>query len=223
MLARWLSVLRNYDFEVQHRHGALHNNADGLSRIPSRKCKRDDCEECRLRQSDCVCVVTRGQANKQRVTQECRDSEDGVSQRRSCIESADGSSVPCRESTHGNVNSGSNSASGGRVDRSDKTGFSIASRGFSVGPRFPDSNWVDIWSLDELENFQCQDKDISEVLKLKSAGGEKPQKTELSDQSQLFKYLCARWSVLKVDGGLLVREWVLRILAVVLRISMSFH
>ena len=49
MLARWLS-----DFEVQHRRGALHSNADGLSRIPSRRCKRDDCEECALKQSDCV-------------------------------------------------------------------------------------------------------------------------------------------------------------------------
>ena len=143
-------------------------------------------------------MVTRGQANKQRVTQECRDSEDGVSERRSCIESADadGSSVPCRESTHGNVNGGSNSASGGRVDRSDNPGSSIASRGFSVGSRFPDSNWVDRWSFDELKNFQCQNKDISEVLKLKSAGGEKPQKAELSGQSELFKCLCAQWSVL---------------------------
>ena len=26
--------------------------------------------------------------------------------------------------------------------------------------------------------------------------------------SQLFKCLCAQWSVLKVDRGLLVREWV---------------
>ena len=138
-------------------------------------------------------MVVRGQANKQRVTQECRDSEDGVSERRSCIESADadGSSVPCRESTHGNVNGGSNSASGSRVDRSDNPGSTIASRGFSVGPRFPDSNWVDRWSLDELKNFQCQDEDISEVSKLKSAGGEKLQKAELSDQSIVQVSVCA--------------------------------
>ena len=202
MLARWLSVLSNYDFEVQHRRG--------LSRIPSRRCKRDDCEECALRQSDCVCVVTRGQVNKQKVTQECRDSEDGVSERRSCIEAgdADCSSVPCRESTQGKVNGGSNSASGGRVSQSANPGSSIASSRLSVSSRFHNCNWVDKWSLDELKNFQCQDKDISEVLKLKSAGGEKPQKAELSGQSELFKCLCAQCSVLKVDGGLLVREWV---------------
>ena len=43
MLARWLSILSNYDFEVQHRHGVLHSNAGGLSRIPSLRCKHDDC------------------------------------------------------------------------------------------------------------------------------------------------------------------------------------
>ena len=46
------------------------------------------------------------------------------------------------------------------------------------------------------------------MLKLKSAGGKKPKKAELSGQNELFKCLCAQWSVLKVDGGLLVREWV---------------
>ena len=75
MLARWLAVLSNYDFEVQHRTGTLHTNADGLSRIPPRKCKRDDCEECALKVSDCVCVVTRSQAKGQCGAQECVESE----------------------------------------------------------------------------------------------------------------------------------------------------
>ena len=62
------------------------------------------------------------------------------------------------ESTHGNVNGGSNSASGGRVDRTDNPGSSIASRGFSIGPRFPDCKWVDRWSLDELKIFSAKIK-----------------------------------------------------------------
>lgn len=42
MLARWLSFLETYDFEIKHRKGSLHGNADGLSRRPSRRCKRLD-------------------------------------------------------------------------------------------------------------------------------------------------------------------------------------
>ena len=46
MLARWLSVIFTYDFEIQHRVGSKHGNADGLSRRPRRRCHRDDCHDC---------------------------------------------------------------------------------------------------------------------------------------------------------------------------------
>ena len=38
-VARWIEALQDYDFEVQHRAGRLHSNADALSRHP--------CEDCR--------------------------------------------------------------------------------------------------------------------------------------------------------------------------------
>ena len=41
MLARWLAKLQQYDFVIEHRPGAAHGNADGLSRCHS--CKNDDC------------------------------------------------------------------------------------------------------------------------------------------------------------------------------------
>ena len=37
-MARWLEVLSTFDFEVQHRPGRQHGNADGLSRLPCRQC-----------------------------------------------------------------------------------------------------------------------------------------------------------------------------------------
>lgn len=46
MLARWLSFLETYDFEIKHMKGSLQGNADGLSRRPSRRCKRLDCSQC---------------------------------------------------------------------------------------------------------------------------------------------------------------------------------
>jgi RNase H-like domain found in reverse transcriptase len=38
--ARWLEILEEYDFEIVHRPGLQHANADGLSRIP---CDRARC------------------------------------------------------------------------------------------------------------------------------------------------------------------------------------
>lgn len=42
-LARWLERLQEFDFEVQHRKGESHKNADGLSR---RLCETFGCEYC---------------------------------------------------------------------------------------------------------------------------------------------------------------------------------
>ena len=33
-LARWLTFIEQFSFEIQHRSGTSHRNADGLSRIP---------------------------------------------------------------------------------------------------------------------------------------------------------------------------------------------
>jgi transposase InsO family protein/predicted aspartyl protease len=45
-LARWMDELSVYanQYEIEHRPGVKHGNADGLSRIPCRQCKRDDCQ-----------------------------------------------------------------------------------------------------------------------------------------------------------------------------------
>ena len=44
--ARYLNLLAEYNFEIQHRAGSQHGNSDGLSRRPcgSKKCSREDCE-----------------------------------------------------------------------------------------------------------------------------------------------------------------------------------
>ena len=47
-MARWLEVLNTYNFEVRHRPGRLHGNADGLSRrpcFPCNHCNKQDQNE----------------------------------------------------------------------------------------------------------------------------------------------------------------------------------
>ena len=39
-LARWLEQLQELDFEIVHRRGRSHQNADALSRLPCRQCGR---------------------------------------------------------------------------------------------------------------------------------------------------------------------------------------
>ena len=42
-VARWLEVLQEYDFEIQHRAGRLHSNAEALSQRP---CAVLECPYC---------------------------------------------------------------------------------------------------------------------------------------------------------------------------------
>ena len=46
MIGRWLEILSKYHFQVEHRKGTHHLNADALSRIPPCPCPRDDCPQC---------------------------------------------------------------------------------------------------------------------------------------------------------------------------------
>ena len=63
--ARWLQKLQEYDFEVVHRPGRQHGNADALSRLP-RPCLAMDCSHCRRQEEregvaddiPCVCETT---------------------------------------------------------------------------------------------------------------------------------------------------------------------
>jgi len=43
--ARWLLRLATYKFHIEHRPGASHGNADGLSRGPCSQCKKSDLED----------------------------------------------------------------------------------------------------------------------------------------------------------------------------------
>ena len=44
-LARWITLLEQYDFAIEHRSGSRHGNADGLSR---KRADSDDEAECRV-------------------------------------------------------------------------------------------------------------------------------------------------------------------------------
>lgn len=42
-VARWIEILQGYDFQIEHRAGPMHGNADALSRRP---CAKEGCRHC---------------------------------------------------------------------------------------------------------------------------------------------------------------------------------
>jgi len=70
-LARWLTLIEQYDYEVAHRPGKRHGNADGLSRKPDRRPLTDEEED----NNEYDCELDELSPRKMRVIQ---DAEDGV-------------------------------------------------------------------------------------------------------------------------------------------------
>ena len=64
-LARWLGRLEQYDYEMQHRPGRIHNNADSLSRRPC----ESSCKHCSKREEKLQC-------KRLQVTDELQDTEE---------------------------------------------------------------------------------------------------------------------------------------------------
>jgi hypothetical protein len=58
-IARWLQRLGVYanQYTVEHRPGAKHGNADGLSRIPCRQCSREGCPSSPIKEEIAVRLV----------------------------------------------------------------------------------------------------------------------------------------------------------------------
>jgi hypothetical protein len=52
-MCRWLQQLQGYDFEIQHRPGKIHGNADALSRRP---CVNTFCKHCERTEKKCSAV-----------------------------------------------------------------------------------------------------------------------------------------------------------------------
>ena len=66
-VARWIEVLDTYHFDIQHRPGVRHGNADALSRGPCRQCGREDEVQVQTK------VVTRAQARKEESQKPAED------------------------------------------------------------------------------------------------------------------------------------------------------
>lgn len=62
--ARWIEILGEFDFEIQHRKGQLHSNADGLSRIPQLDAPGfSNCIRCRSPMTFCTESIPMGLGN----------------------------------------------------------------------------------------------------------------------------------------------------------------
>ena len=231
-MARWLQVLDTYNFDIEHRAGKRHCNADAMSRGPCKQCGDVDC---------CVRVVTRAQLKSQKKT-ECPKkgmSKENLKKNLSKDEEAASSD----ESTL-DAEVRPKSSSGMREDRpakedSEASGMEEArepkmrrkrgrprkTRRDEVVPerkevghcdlmgdkckdtRKTDASWLSDsrLSLDALRDAQRRDPVVGQFLKMKEEG-EKPSWNDISSQGNEFKSYWAQWESMVInEEGLLLR------------------
>ena len=140
LLARWISLLETYDFNIQHRRGHLHGNADALSRKPRKRCKREGCKHCSPEMGLVSALVS--------------PMADNQSEHNKAIE--------------------------------------------------PESNWLEQWSLQYLQDQQDQDVAITKIKRLLSQQNGRP---KLNDPLPNVNTLLRQWNRLKLENNILYRVW----------------
>ena len=212
-MARWLQVLGTYDFDIEHRAGKRHCNADAMSRGP---CRHIDGEN-----TCCVRVITRSNVdtNVQKSRNKKRPNRKrSKGQKKSQIEN-DGTvlnvdSVPedtgtdaamCSDTLPAGTDNKATSNTppeeltirrGSQQDQKDVTNGHPAQEGWFT---------CDTLNLQVIKEAQKKDPVIGKLIKDKQVG-EKPLWGEITNQCGEYKSFWAQWESLEIGSdGLLYR------------------
>ena len=180
--ARWLECLQEFDYQIVHRHGRNHTNADALSRRPCRQC--DMCAVV-AEDTSVINVIT---ANVSR------------SKAQECTLPVSTSTEVCEDDDI--------SCPGVFIQkkpfRYDKiVNASACNVVIVAGPKVETT--VDSWSPEELSEAQDADSDIA-FIKTALNGHSKPQWEDVLFASEATKTLWHMWDDLALTNGVLYKK-----------------
>jgi hypothetical protein len=206
--ARWMVKLAMFDFDIKHRPGKQHSNADGVSRTPFLRCA-----QCEVRHEGAfetkrpkkVIVVT-----KEMATQTFQDSKQSSKNRKKvdikpCFHSEGGKSkdIPEQDSSSASQRIHKSRASKTRVMTRGQLSKGLGTQVQSTQP-----SWMgDGVSLDKdvLREEQLKDPASVDALCWIQAG-QKPEKSEILSAGLDTKYLWGNFDCLIVQDGLVCRK-----------------
>ena len=184
MVGRWLAKLSPYDFTVEHRAGAAHGNADGLSRrkpARRRRCRRTDCPEC---------VPQLGKPLDNTPAPDSINNEtpeamcNAVAQPESPIVQNEYTVAMLMETESEKMES--------------ETEFIT-----EVAPAEP--GWLEIWTPETVQRMQEADPEVATVKEWIEDGRSRPRRDELLAHGSAVRSLCTVWGSLGVKDGVLCR------------------
>ena len=184
-LCRWSEFLAVYDYEIVHRSGKSHGNADALSRRP--------CEPCRY----CDRVESKDRAYQTN----CEDL------RPCCHQQSQGSDNIASRVTGANNFQKSETLPSIRYDSSEiKEPLTLNSCKNVRQKTFTAESWLQSNTLDEICTEQRKDKDLKLIIewKLKDT---RPTWQDISDRGINLKNYWSQWNRLILKDNVLYREW----------------
>ena len=190
--ARWLTFIEQFNpFDIQHRAGSRHGNADSLSRKP------ESCRQCGNCQTTSILPTDpRPESYEQSVAEEQTSAAE-------------------RALNTGRIaNVESNTGDGQRV----RAGYPVV-RGqtSNTGPvcaaveqrdreLVPDSATYYLPTDDQIAQHQQEDEDVGPVVRARLRQEEQPPVDEFLSSSEEAKILWSNWSWLRVRNGVVYRE-----------------
>ena len=194
LVGRWIMTLQPFDLEIQHRPGAKHGNADGLSRqqfvTKRRRCGRELCPDCPTGTGTPIGIVN--------VIQTCSKPNKVVMNdmaTQACLDHLESNTDDLDSSTERNEVPEPETAPGSSVQAS------------AYNSMVEGCNWMKTWSVEDLVELQMANPAIAKLLTWKKEGRSCPSRQELLQESSEVKELCGQWRALIVENGLLYRQW----------------
>ena len=197
-VARWLERLGCFDFEVEHRAGLKHSNADALSRYPCSQCGRTD---------EPIFGTSNTVGGSYQIslpsTTVCGDPGPQSGDSDSSTPSWMGEGFEEKPYASGKLAFVNALRRGRRRQKPnpDLSGDDLERTLQSL------QNEADDWSCPKIREIQEADPAIGLILRWKESKIPRPKWKEVSDQTTELKFWWARWDSLEVVNNILCMKW----------------
>ena len=179
--ARWMEALEEYSFDIKHRPGEQHRNADSMSRHPC--LNRPSCTACHPELLTTAPATDQLPAPVQEAVQEETPDTRHICHIQGVTDPVESDTSPITEVSNSETDNG---ASVGRDGAADSP----------IG-----------WSREHLEAQQMRDPTTKYLIELKTKFQQKPPWKEVESRSTEVKSLWHQYDRLEVRHGLLMRKW----------------
>ena len=200
--ARWLELLGEYDYVIQHRPGVRHGNADAVSRHP--RLNKPSCTACHSPSSYDSTVERNGVPCAEAPNVH---SARVVSQRQINGRAANTASEPMSQTkmsaraAHAIPGASSQNQNNGRAANDPDVTANVQSDSGQATENFR-------WTNEQISSAQRDDPEIGVIISFMEESQEKPFWKDVELQSSSVKSLWNEWQRLEIRNGVLCRRWI---------------